>query len=71
MPQALAYQRSLLDTITLLQSRRQDLELARAELAALMNLPPGTQFSLSDLYEADLPPPAGAWAAPREHPCRA
>ncbi len=57
VPQALAYQRSLLDTITLLQTRRQDLELARAELAALMNLPPGTAFSLSDLYEAELPPP--------------
>jgi outer membrane protein TolC len=60
VPQALAYQRSLLDTITLLQSRRQDLELARSELASLMNLPPGVRFSLSDLAEAELPqPPAG------------
>ena len=57
VPQALAYQRALLDTITQLQSRRQDLELSRAELASLMNLPPGTRFSLSDLLESDLPPP--------------
>jgi len=36
--QALAYQRALLDSTTLLQIRRQDLEIARAELSALMNL---------------------------------
>jgi outer membrane protein TolC len=60
VPQTLGYQRALLDTITLLQNRRQELELARAELAALMNLPPGTRFSLSDLAEPVLPPaPAG------------
>jgi outer membrane protein TolC len=62
VPQALAYQRALLDTITQLQSRRQDLELSRAELASLMNLPPGTRFSLSDLVESDLPPPPGSVA---------
>ena len=57
VPQALAYQRALLDTITQLQTRRQDLELSRAELASLMNLPPGTRFELSDLLESELPPP--------------
>lgn len=58
--QALAYQRALLDSTTLLQMRRQDLEVARAELAALMNLPPGTDFRLLDLDEPALPPlPAG------------
>ncbi len=60
VPQALSYQRALLDTLTQLQTRRQDLELARAELAALMNLPPGTRYALSDLAEGELPPaPAG------------
>ncbi|MGE0803002.1 MAG: TolC family protein [Lautropia sp.] len=60
VPQALSYQRTLLDAITQLQSRRQDLELSRAELAALMNLPPAARFSLSDLAEADLPAPPTA-----------
>jgi outer membrane protein TolC len=62
VPQALAYQRALLDTLTQLQTRRQDLELARSELAALMNLAPGTKYSLSDLAEADLPPPPASVA---------
>jgi len=62
VPQALAYQRALLDTITQLQSRRQDLELSRAELASLMNLPPGARFSLSDLLESELPPPPASIA---------
>ena len=54
--QALAYQRALLDSTTLLQIRRQDLEVARAELAALMNLAPGTEFTLQDIAEPELPP---------------
>jgi outer membrane protein TolC len=62
VPQALAYQRALLDTLTQLQGRRQELELARSELAALMNLPPGTKYSLSDLVEGDLPPPPASVA---------
>lgn len=53
--QALAYQRALLDSTTLLQIRRQDLEIARAELSALMNLAPGTQFRLVDNEEPELP----------------
>ncbi len=53
--QALAYQRALLDSTTLLQIRRQDLEIARAELSALMNLAPGTQFRLVDNEEPILP----------------
>lgn len=55
VPQALAYQRALLDSITLLQSRRHEMELARAELAALMNAA-GQTFQLSDLAEEPLPP---------------
>ncbi len=56
VPQALAYQRALLDSITMLQSRRHEMELARAELAALMNAT-GQPFQLSDLAEEPLPPP--------------
>lgn len=54
--QALAYQRALLDSTTLLQIRRQDLEIAKSELAALMNLPPATDFRLVDSAEPELPP---------------
>lgn len=53
--QALAYQRALLDAVNLLTLRRQDLELARAELSALMSLPPGTEFTLADEQEQPLP----------------
>lgn len=57
MPQAqvLAYQRALLDAVNLLTLRRQDLELARAELTALMSVPPDTVFTLSDEKETALP----------------
>jgi outer membrane protein TolC len=54
-PQVLAYQRALLDAIVLLQYRRQELELAKQELAALMNLPPGTPFTLVDAEMVRLP----------------
>lgn len=55
--QALAYQRALLDAVGLLSTRRQDLELARAELAALMSLPPGTEFQVADDVEEKIPEP--------------
>lgn len=51
----LAYQRALLDSIYLLTVRRQDLEFATAELAALMSLPPGSKMVLADTAEAPLP----------------
>lgn len=54
-PQVLAYQRALLDAVNLLTLRRQDLELARSELTALMSIPPGTQFTLADEKELALP----------------
>ena len=62
MPQAqvLAYQRALLDAVNLLTLRRQDLELSRAELTALMSIPPGTAYTLADEKETTLP------AAPRD-----
>ncbi|MBB2494498.1 TolC family protein [Aquipseudomonas ullengensis] len=52
----LAYQRALLDSISLLTVRRQDLEFAQAELAALMSLPPGTQLVLAEQTEPALQP---------------
>jgi outer membrane protein TolC len=53
--QALAYQRALLDATTLLQVRRQDLELSKIELMALMNLAPGTSFTLAEVADPTLP----------------
>lgn len=51
----LAYQRALLDSIYLLTVRRQDLEFAHAELAALISLPPGSKMVLADGPEPLLP----------------
>ncbi|MGY3901478.1 TolC family protein [Aeromonas lusitana] len=53
--QALAYQRALIDSVSLLNQRRQDLEFARAELAALMSLPSGSKMELADTPEPKLP----------------
>jgi len=52
---ALTYQRMLLDALNLLNARRQDLELAKRELAALMNVPPGTSFTVADETTPGLP----------------
>lgn len=52
---ALNYQRALLDATTLLNQRRQDLEFAKRELAALMNVPPGMDFSVAEAQETALP----------------
>jgi len=57
---ALAYQRALLDATSLLNQRRQDLEFAKRELAALMNVPNGVEFTVAEAQEPVLP------AAPRE-----
>lgn len=53
---ALNYQRALLDATSLLNLRRQDLEVAKRELAALMNLEPGVAFTVAETAEAALPP---------------
>jgi outer membrane protein TolC len=58
-PQVLAYQRALLDSIVLLQYRRQELELSKQELTALMNLPTGTAFTLVDMSMVPLPAAPG------------
>ena len=56
MPQAqvLGYQRALLDAVNTLTLRRQDLELAMAELRALMSVAPGVKFTLARRGGADL-----------------
>jgi outer membrane protein TolC len=51
--QALAYQRSLVDAVALLNLRRQELEFAKAELAALMSAPTN-QFTLAQTAEVPL-----------------
>ena len=53
--QVLSYQRALLDAVNLLTLRRQDLELARAELTALMSVPPGALYTLAEEKEETLP----------------
>ena len=52
---ALAYQRSLVDAVALLNTRRQELDFAKAELAALMSAPT-TAFVLADTPEQQLNP---------------
>ena len=54
--QSLAYQRALLDAMTLVNAKRQEMEFAKRELAALMNVTPGTQFTLADAAETPLAP---------------
>ena len=51
---ALNYQRALLDATTLLNQRRQDLDVSKAELAAMMNVEPGAAFSLAETTETKL-----------------
>ena len=53
---ALAYQRALLDATSLLSQRRQDLQYAKQELAALMNVPTGVNFEIAQAPEPKLPP---------------
>lgn len=53
---ALTYQRLLLDSVSLLTARKQELEFAKRELAALMNVTPGTDFSVVEQEERELMP---------------
>lgn len=52
---ALNYQRALLDATTLLNQRRQDLDVAKAELMAMMNVEPGVVITLAEAVETKLP----------------
>lgn len=56
--QALVYQRGLLEIVQQLRLRRNELESARTELAALMNLRPGVTFRLKDNGAEPVLPPA-------------
>jgi outer membrane protein TolC len=60
---ALNYQRGLLDALRQLQAQRRELRLAKTELAALINLRPGDDFTLSEPDMAqdlpDIPAPVG------------
>ena len=46
--EGLEYQRALLDAMTTLNQKRQQMEMAKSELLALMNIPPGTPVVLDD-----------------------
>ena len=55
--ESLRYQRTVLENLRILESIRRELAAARIELAALINLPPGTQFKIAAPTAADLMPP--------------
>lgn len=60
--EALRYQRTVPENLRILESIQQELAAAKIELAALINLPPGTQFQLAvpsanELKPAALPMP--------------
>lgn len=67
--QVLTYQRRLLETKLDLQHARRRLIIARTELAALMNIRPGTRFELSvpETNERSLPELAGRLKELEEH----
>jgi outer membrane protein TolC len=54
--EGLEYQRALLDAMTLVTQKRTEMEFAKRELAALMNLAPNTAFTLADTREGELAP---------------
>ena len=56
--EALIYQRELLDVLRLLQDLEQRLSGARIQLADLMGLHPGTQYTLSDTNTAEMQIPS-------------
>ena len=51
--EALYYQRELLDVLRALQALKQDLLNAKIELAALMDIKPGTRFTLADTEDPE------------------
>ena len=54
--EALRYQRTVLENLRILESIQQELAAARIELAALINLPPGTRYQLAEPTAAELKP---------------
>ncbi len=57
--ESLRYQRQLLENLRLLEAIQQELSSARIELASLINLPPGSSFTVSEPADG----PAPAWQA--------
>ncbi|OJW49178.1 MAG: hypothetical protein BGO63_17405 [Candidatus Accumulibacter sp. 66-26] len=53
---ALRYQRTVLENLRILESIQQELSAARIELAALINLPPGSAFRLAEPAADELSP---------------
>ena len=60
--EALRYQKTLLESLRQLEAVNQELSTAKAELAALINIAPGTPFSLAIPTDADMRLPA--WTMP-------
>ncbi|HEX5125636.1 MAG TPA: TolC family protein [Rhodocyclaceae bacterium] len=54
--EALRYQRTVLENLRILESIQRELAASRIELAALINLPPGTDYQLADPLATDLNP---------------
>jgi outer membrane protein TolC len=61
---ALRYQQTLLESLGQLEAINHDLSSAKAELAALINVPPGSDFTLATPTEADMKLPE--WTIPVE-----
>ena len=55
--QIVAYKRSLLDLEQQISTRRQELALAKLELAQLLNLRPGLEFAVATVDRQDVPAP--------------
>ncbi len=54
----LRYQKTLLESLRQLEGVQQELATARIELAALIDLPPGTEFTLAVPADAEMVPPS-------------
>jgi outer membrane protein TolC len=70
-PVTLAYQRALLDAVTLLSQRRQELELAQAELSALLSIPPADAVYAGGGEGTSLAADPGQYRRTRNHGARA
>ncbi|CAK0739196.1 TolC family protein [uncultured Gammaproteobacteria bacterium] len=60
--ESLRFQKTLLENLKQLEAIRQELAMARAELASLINVPPGSKFRLAKPGKADMAAPS--WAMP-------
>jgi len=59
---SLRYQKTLLESLRQLESISQELSTAKSELSALINIPPGTPYTLAPPTEADMALPE--WTLP-------